>query len=69
MRFKKSLQYPRARRTRAWHHHGSDMPTSARCILHHTDQKGPIILKVSVYTEAVFTFVKKIMSHVIERKV
>ena len=33
---------------RAGHHHGSDMPTSARAILHHTDQKGPNILKGSV---------------------
>ena len=32
----------------AWHHHGSDRPTSARAILHHTDQKGPNILKGSV---------------------
>ena len=31
-----------------WHHHGSDTPTSARAILHHTDQKGPNILKGSV---------------------
>ena len=28
---------------------GNDMPTSARAILHHTDQKGPNILKGSVY--------------------
>ena len=48
MRFKKSLQYPGARRTRAGHHHGSDTPTSARAILHHTDQKGPNILTGSV---------------------
>ena len=32
----------------AWHHHGSDRPTSARAILHHTDQKGPNILTGSV---------------------
>ena len=37
MRFKKSLQYPGARRTRVLHHHGSDTPTSTRAILHHTD--------------------------------
>ena len=29
-------------------HHGSDTPTSARAILHHTDQKGPNILTGSV---------------------
>ena len=29
-------------------HHGSDTPTSARAILHHTDLKGPNILKRSV---------------------
>ena len=28
--FKKSFQYPGARRTRAWHHHGSDTPTSPK---------------------------------------
>ena len=48
MRFKKRLQYPGARRTRAGHHHGSDTPTSARAILYHTDQKGPNILTGSV---------------------
>ena len=48
MRFKKSLQQPGAKRTRAWNHHGSDMPTYTRAILHHTDQKGPNILKGSV---------------------
>ena len=48
MRFKKTLQYPGARRTGARHHHGSDTPTSARAILHHTDQKGPNIMHPSV---------------------
>ena len=51
MRFKKSLQEPGARRTTVWHHHGSDTPTSARAILHHTDQNGPNILKGSVDSE------------------
>ena len=37
-KFRKSLQWPRARRTRGWHHHGSDTPTSPRAILLHTDQ-------------------------------
>jgi hypothetical protein len=32
MRFKNSLQLPGAGRTRAWHHHGSDTPTSPRAI-------------------------------------
>ena len=27
---------------RAWHHHGSDTPTSPRAILHHTDPKAPM---------------------------
>ena len=31
-----------------WHHHGSDTLTSARAILHHTDQKGLNILHPSV---------------------
>jgi hypothetical protein len=35
----------------ARHHHGSDMPTSARAILHHTDQKGPNIMHPSVCVE------------------
>ena len=50
MRFKKRLQLPGARRTRAGPHHGSDTPTSAGATLHHTDQKGPNILKGSVST-------------------
>ena len=37
---------------RAGHHHGSDTPTSARAILHHTDQNGPNILTGSVVFEA-----------------
>ena len=32
MRFKKSPQSPGAGRTRVWHHHGSDTPTSPRAI-------------------------------------
>ena len=32
------------------HHHESDTPTSARAILHHTDQKGTNILEGSVLT-------------------
>ena len=48
MRFKKRPQLPGGGRTRVWHHHGSDTPTSARAILYHTDQKGPNILKGSV---------------------
>ena len=34
------------------HHHGSDTPTSARAILHHTDQKGPNIMHPSVSLES-----------------
>ena len=49
MRFQKPLQEPGARRAGARHHHGSDMPTSARAILHHTYQKGPNIMHPSVY--------------------
>ena len=52
MRFKKKLQYPGARRTRAGHHHGSVTPNSARAILHHTDQKGPKNLKASVDSDS-----------------
>ena len=33
MRFKKSPQLPGAGRTRAWHHHGSQMPISPGAIL------------------------------------
>ena len=32
MRFKNSPQLPGTGRTRAWHHHGSDKPTSPRAI-------------------------------------
>ena len=32
MRFKKSPQLLGAERTRAWHHHGSDTPTSPRAM-------------------------------------
>ena len=35
----------------AWHHHGSDRPTSARAVLHHTDSNGPNILMESVPKE------------------
>ena len=38
MRFEKSPQLPGAGRARMWHYHGSDMPTSPRAILLHTDQ-------------------------------
>ena len=40
MRFKKSPQLPGAGRTRAWHHHGSHMPTSPGALLlgKHTKQ-------------------------------
>ena len=38
MRFKKRPQLLGAGRTRVWHHHGSDTPTSPRAILLHTDQ-------------------------------
>ena len=34
------------------HHHGSDTPTSARAVLHHTDQKGPKIVHSSVVLSA-----------------
>ena len=45
MRFKKKASVTW---TRAGHHHGSDTHTSARAILHHTDQNGLNILKRSV---------------------
>ena len=32
MRFKKSPQLPGAGRTKEWHYHGSDTPTSSRAI-------------------------------------
>ena len=65
MRFKKTLQYPGARRTGAGHHHGSDTPTSARAILHHTDQKEPNImcnyirfntfLEINLFSQKIFS--------------
>ena len=39
-RFKKSPQLPGAERTRAWHHHGSEAPTSSRIILLHSSLLG-----------------------------
>ena len=45
MRFKNSPHLPGAGRTRAWHHHGSETPTSHRAILDRTDQ-----FHVSFYT-------------------
>ena len=50
------------------HHHGSDMPTSARAVLHHTDQKGPNIVTGSVFVDFVDSEEFKIgCSHVINR--
>ena len=43
MRFKRSPQLPGAGRTRAWHHHGSDTPTSPRAIYVLKSVKGPNI--------------------------
>ena len=42
-----------------WHHHGSDTLTSARAILHHTDQKGLNILKGSVVVVVVVALILK----------
>ena len=42
MRFKKSPQPPGGGKTRAWHHHGSDMPTSPGAILLHSSLMGGI---------------------------
>ena len=42
MRFKQSPQLPGAGRTRAWHHHGSHMPTSPGAILLGKMVKWPI---------------------------
>ena len=53
MRFKKTLQQPGARRTEARHHQGSDRPTSARAVLHHTDAKVPNIMDPSVCRDLV----------------
>ena len=39
----------RSRRTRGWHHHGSEMPTSPRAILLHTDQFFYTFLHTTVY--------------------
>ena len=44
MRFKKCPQLPGAGRTRAWHHHGSDIPTSPRTIYVLNQQKAQTFL-------------------------
>ena len=49
MRFKKSPQLPGAGRTRAGHHHGSDMSTSPRAVLYHTGANLCTILHTTVY--------------------
>ena len=43
MRFKKCPQLPEAGRTRAGHHHGSDMPTSPKAIYVLKSANGPNI--------------------------
>ena len=48
MRFKKSPQLPGPGRTRAWHHHGSDTPTSPRAIYVLKSEKFPNIFGGSV---------------------
>ena len=48
MRFKNSPQLPGAGKARAWHHHGSDTPTSPRAVLHHTDANLCTILHTTV---------------------
>ena len=45
-----------ARRTRAWHYHGSDTPTSPRAILHHTDP----ILCTFLHTTVNLCFLKNL---------
>ena len=50
MRFKKSPQLPGAGRTKAWHHHGSDTPTSPRAIFVLKSAKGQNIFWGSVHT-------------------
>ena len=51
MRFKKSPQLPGAGRTRAWHDHGSDTPTSPRANFVLKSAKGPNIFGGSVVEE------------------
>ena len=49
MRFKKSPKVPEVERTKAWHHHGSDMPTSPRTIYVLKSVKGANIFLGSVH--------------------
>ena len=51
MRFKKSPQLPGAGRTRTWHHHESDTPTSPRAIYVLKSAKGPNIFWGSALTK------------------
>ena len=46
------------------HHHGSDTPTSARAVLHHTDPKVPNIMEPSVpfiYSKVYNSYSEKII--------
>ena len=49
MRFKNSPQLPGAGRTRAWHHHGSDTPTSPGAFLLHSSLLGYIKSRHTLY--------------------
>ena len=57
MRFKKSphLKIPGAVRTRAWHHHGSHMPTSPGAILP-SHQTNPAVGTVNVNGMHIFPY-------------
>ena len=55
MRFKNSPQLPGAGRTRAWHHHGSDTPTSPRAIYVLKSANGGLF-----YTPLYFNLIKMI---------
>ena len=54
MRFIKRPQLPGAERTKAFHHHGSDMPTSPRAILVLKSAKDPNIFWGSVHIKTFF---------------
>ena len=43
--------------------HGSDTPTSARAILHYTDQKGPNILTWSVLDMDFLIYIRQSLIH------
>ena len=61
MRLKKSPQLPGAGRSRTWHHHGSDTPTSHRAILQHSSLLGG----ANIFVQSLFASLKPVQTNLI----